>query len=121
MPIISKLTLTALIRVGLLALVGGAVGGLMGGAAIAFACTTAVAFAGFAYYAWKLAQLSQWLNNPQAATLPDGIGLWGDVLGDLYRLIRQERTSQQALSEALGRFQAASAALPDGAVMLDNQ
>ena len=121
MSIISKLTLTALIRVGLLALVVGAVGGLMGGAGIAFAWTTVVAFAGFAYYAWKLAQLSQWLTNPQAATLPDGIGLWGDVLGDLYRLIRQERTSQQALSEALGRFQAASAALPDGAVMLDNQ
>ena len=121
MSIITKLTLTALLRIGLLALAAGGIGGLLGDAVTGFAVSTLVAFGGFAYYAWKLAQLSQWLNDPQAATLPDGIGLWGDVLGDLYRLIRQERASQQTLAATLERFQAAAAALPDGAVMLDNQ
>ncbi len=121
MSIIQKLTLTALLRVALLALAIGGLGGLLGGAAIGLALCVAVAFTSFGYYAWKLAQLSQWLNDPKAATLPDGIGLWGDMLGDLYRLIRQERTSQQALAATLARFQAAANALPDGAVMLDNQ
>ena len=121
MSIITRLTLTALLRVALLALAVGGIAGLLGGAAIGFAFSAIIAFTSFGYYAWKLAQLSQWLNDPQAATLPDGIGLWGDMLGDLYRLIRQERTSRQMLAATLERFQAAAAALPDGAVMLDNQ
>ena len=121
MSIITKLTLTALLRVALLALAVGGISGLLGGAGLGFAFSAIIAFTSFGYYAWKLAQLSQWLNDPQAATLPDGIGLWGDMLGDLYRLIRQERTSRQTLAATLERFQAAADALPDGAVMLDNQ
>jgi two-component system phosphate regulon sensor histidine kinase PhoR len=77
-------------------------------------------FTAFGYYAWKLAQLSEWLRDPKATTLPDADGLWGDVLIQLYRMLRDERQRREALASALSNFQQAASALPDGAVMLDN-
>jgi two-component system phosphate regulon sensor histidine kinase PhoR len=117
-----KLLLTASLRVALLAALGGLLGGLVFGWIAAFVMTTLIVFAGFAYHAWKLSQLHIWLGSDlRAADLPDGFGTWGDVLSDLYRVIRQQRTDQQALSNSLARFQQAATALPDGAVMLDNE
>ena len=77
-------------------------------------------FAAFGYYAWKLAQLSNWLRDPTSATLPDAGGLWGEVLIQLYRMVRDERLNRQTLAATLSNFQQAASALPDGAVMLDN-
>ncbi len=108
-------------RVALLALIIGGIVGLIFGETPAWIVGATIIFVCFAYYAWKLAQLSEWLRDPTAATLPDGFGVWGDTLGALYRLIRQERTTQQTLAATLGRFQEAATALPDGAVMLDDQ
>jgi two-component system phosphate regulon sensor histidine kinase PhoR len=116
-----RLTFVAMARVGLLAALFGVPGGLLGGAATGFALAGVTAFVCFGYYALKLAQLETWLDNPQAGTTPDGAGRWGDVLAKLYRLIRDERVSRQSLNDALSRFQQAAAALPDGAVMLDDQ
>ena len=118
---VTKFTFAALIRVGVTA---SALGGLV---ALTIDVTWGVALgalvilAVIGYYAYKLASLSVWLDDPQAATLPDGIGLWADTLGHLYRVIRHERAAQRTLADTLSRFQAAAAALPDGAVMLDNQ
>lgn len=117
-----KHLLTASLRIALLAALGGLLGGLMFGWTAMFVVTTAIVFGGFAYHAWKLSQLHIWLGSElRAADLPDGFGIWGDVLSDLYRLIRQQRTEQQALTNSLARFQQAATALPDGAVMLDNE
>jgi two-component system phosphate regulon sensor histidine kinase PhoR len=117
-----KLLLTASLRVALLAMLGGLLGGLAFGSTAAFVATTLIVFAGFAYHAWKLSQLHLWLGSElRAADLPDGFGTWGDVLSDLYRVIRQLRTEQQALTNSLARFQQAATALPDGAVMLDDE
>jgi len=118
---VHKITLTALARVALLSLVMGGIAGMIWGGAAGGIASAMTVFLCFWYYAWKLAQLSEWLNDPKAATLPDGFGVWGETLGNLYRLIRQERTAQQALATTLDRFQEAASALPDGAVMLDNQ
>ena len=118
---VQKITFTALARVALLALILGGAVGLIFGETPAWIFGATIIFVCFAYYAWKLAQLSEWLRDPRAATLPDGFGVWGDTLGDLYRLIRQERTTQQTLAATLDRFQEAATALPDGAVMLDDQ
>ena len=109
------------LHVALIAAVLGGITGLIGGAMIGVAVVAAVVWLAFSYYAWKLAQLFHWLENPQAATLPDAGGMWGDVLGKLYRLIKRERVSQKTLSDALSRFQQAATALPDGALMLDDQ
>lgn len=115
-----KFLLVSLIRVGLLAVLVAAVAALIGGAAVGIGAGALVVVVAFGYYAWKLAQLSEWLKSPTAATLPDANGLWGDVLIQLYRTLRDHRLSEQALADALARFQQAAAALPDGAVMLDN-
>ncbi|MDX2219029.1 MAG: phosphate regulon sensor histidine kinase PhoR [Burkholderiales bacterium] len=91
---------------------------LIWGAAGAWAAIALVLGAAFVYYAVKLGQLLRWLEAPETA-VPDGSGLWGDVLSRLYRLMRQERQAQKQLTDALARFQQAAEAVPDGAVMLD--
>lgn len=120
-PIAKELFFTALMRMGLIGLFVGVTGVIVGGWAFGFAMMGLVALAGFVYHAWKVSQLAAWLSSDlTAASTPDGVGIWGDVLGDLYRLLRTERTSKQNLSDALSRFQQAASALPDGAVMLDH-
>ncbi len=88
------------------------------GAAGAWAAVAVVLGIAFLYYAFKLAELLRWLESP-GQSVPDGSGLWGDVLSRLYRLIRQERHAQELLTHTLARFQQAAEAVPDGAVMLD--
>ena len=102
-------------RVGALAALAGLPAALIGGAAWGLGLAGLVLLLAFTYYAWKLASLHHWLDDPQAATLPDAGGLWGDVLGKLYRHIKQDRISQQALSAALARFQQAAEALDPAA------
>ena len=115
-----KFLLVSLLRVGLLAAVVGGFATLIGDATAGVVAALLTVFTAFGYYAWKLAQLSDWLRDPKAATLPDAGGLWGDVLIELYRMLRDERLSRESLADALARFQQAAAALPDGAMMLDN-
>jgi two-component system phosphate regulon sensor histidine kinase PhoR len=116
-----KSFLAIALRVVLIAAIVGAIAALIGDAYTGLAVAALVGWLAFAYYAWKLAQLFHWLEDPQAATLPDADGMWGDVLGKLYRLIKQERISRKSLADALARFQQAATALPDGALMLDDQ
>ena len=118
---VQKSFLVIAFRVTLIAAIVGGIAGLIGGANFGFAAVAAVILLAFSYYAWKLAQLFHWLEDPQAATVPEADGMWGDVLGKLYRLIKQERVSKKSLSDALSRFQQAATALPDGAMMLDDQ
>jgi two-component system phosphate regulon sensor histidine kinase PhoR len=115
-----RLLLSALVRVMVGAGLVAGIGALLGGATLAMALAAVVVLTAFLYHTWKLGQLLTWLRSEHHAhDMPDGLGTWGEVLSDLYRLLRQERVSQQALSDALSRFQQAAAALPDGAVMLD--
>ena len=117
-----NLLLTALLRVALLVLAAAAIGGLIGGLVWALALPAVVAFIAFGYHAWKLAQLYQWLGGEHlATTLPEGEGTWGDMLSLLYKLMREARHREAALTDTLSRFQEAAAALPDGVVMLDNE
>lgn len=88
------------------------------GAAGVWAAIALVLGIAFTYYAFKLAQLLRWLETPGLA-VPDGSGLWGDVLSKLHRLMRQEKRAQELLTDTLARFQQAAEAVPDGAVMLD--
>ena len=115
-----KFLIVSLLRVALFAALVAAIATLIGGTAVGVGVGALVVVVAFGYYAWKLAQLSEWLKSPTAATLPDANGLWGDVLIQLYRTLRDHRLSEQALADALARFQQAASALPDGAVMLDN-
>ena len=69
----------------------------------------------------QLTKLDRWLQMSElnSSTVPDGSGIWGDVFASLARFARGHSQSQQRLSMALERMQRATAAMPDGVVILD--
>lgn len=67
-----------------------------------------------------LARLSKWLENPEAAALPDGWGAWTAVFARLYRLRRDDERNRRELDEWLTRFRQAMNRLPDGVVIMDD-
>lgn len=67
-----------------------------------------------------LYQLSNWLDNPDSAKLPDGWGAWTDIFSRLYRLRRDDERNRAELSEWLARFRQAMSLLPDGVVIMDD-
>lgn len=63
--------------------------------------------------------LKRWLENPKPDAVPQGWGIWDEVFADLYRMLRGQSQSQSRLTATLKDFQQASAAMPDGMVILD--
>ncbi|MFM9435467.1 two-component system, OmpR family, phosphate regulon sensor histidine kinase PhoR [Janthinobacterium sp. CG_23.3] len=83
---------------------------------VAFALMVVMVFVQLSY----LYQLSNWLDNPHSAKLPDGWGSWTNIFSRLYRLRRDDEKSQAELSEWLARFRQAMHLLPDGVVIMDD-
>jgi two-component system phosphate regulon sensor histidine kinase PhoR len=67
----------------------------------------------------NLAALADWLRDPLAKPVPQGSGIWEDVLVRLYRFVRARIKQEQQLTDDLVRFRSAGLALPDGVVLLD--
>ena len=67
-----------------------------------------------------LHQLSNWLDDPQSAKLPDGWGAWTNIFSRLYRLRRDDEKNQAELTEWLARFRQAMHLLPDGVAIMDD-
>ncbi len=67
----------------------------------------------------NLAALADWLRDPLAKPVPQGSGVWEEVLVGLHRFVRARIKQEQQLSEDLVRFRSAGLALPDGVVLLD--
>ncbi|WP_395004910.1 phosphate regulon sensor histidine kinase PhoR [Undibacterium sp.] len=67
-----------------------------------------------------LLNLSDWLDNPNSARLPDGWGAWTEIFSRLYRLRRGDEKNQSELAEWLARFRQAMTLLPDGLVIMDD-
>jgi two-component system phosphate regulon sensor histidine kinase PhoR len=67
----------------------------------------------------NLAALDNWLRDPLAKPVPQGSGVWEEVLVGLYRFVRARIQREQQLSAELVRFRNAGLALPDGVVLLD--
>ena len=78
---------------------------------------------GLLFYAFlhyrHIAALRHWLQNPKPEAVPQGWGVWDEVFADLYRMLRHQSQSESRLSATLKDFQQASAAMPDGMVILD--
>jgi len=78
---------------------------------------------GLLLYSWwhyrHIAELRRWLQDPAPEAVPQGWGVWDEVFADLYRMLRRQSQSQSRLSATLQDFQQASAAMPDGMVILD--
>jgi len=79
--------------------------------------------AGLLFYALMhyrhIAALRRWLQDPKPEAIPPGWGVWDEVFADLYRMLRHQSQSESRLTATLKDFQEASAAMPDGMVILD--
>ncbi|HEU4775929.1 MAG TPA: phosphate regulon sensor histidine kinase PhoR [Telluria sp.] len=98
--------------VGILWFMFGAMPALM----VAFIVMAVLVFVQLGY----LYQLSDWLDDPQSARLPDGWGAWTNIFSRLYRLRRDDEKNQAELTEWLARFRQAMHLLPDGVVIMDD-
>jgi len=67
-----------------------------------------------------LARLERWLANPLPGAVPEGQGIWDEVLSALHRLERETARREEGLADALARMRRAVQALPDGVVILDS-
>jgi two-component system, OmpR family, phosphate regulon sensor histidine kinase PhoR len=67
-----------------------------------------------------LARLERWLANPLPGGVPEGQGIWDEVLSALHRLERETARREEGLADALARMRRAVQALPDGVVILDS-
>ena len=72
----------------------------------------------FIRHLFWLNQLHNWLKKPELKTIPEGSGMWEDVFTALLHYERNNVQQQTALSAALERFELATAAMPDGLVIL---
>jgi len=66
-----------------------------------------------------LAHLHRWLAHPVPGQVPEGKGIWDEVLAALHRLERAAAKREEGLADALARMRRAVQALPDGVVILD--
>jgi two-component system, OmpR family, phosphate regulon sensor histidine kinase PhoR len=71
------------------------------------------------YQVRHLARLARWAANPVAGQVPEGSGVWDEVLGGLHRFERASERRARELADALTRFRRAAQALPDGVIILD--
>jgi two-component system phosphate regulon sensor histidine kinase PhoR len=74
-----------------------------------------------AYHMQHLWALRRWLRRPQLDKLPEGRGVWEEVLAELHRFLRHRDAEHDTLARSLARFRAAVRALPDGVVILDRE
>ena len=99
----------------LLALTGAAIGWIFEHALLGYAFTVT------AYLLIQLRHLRalrQWLESPKHVELHEPGGIWGEVFEKLLDLQRRNRKRKKKLATIVSEFQASTAALPDGAVVL---
>lgn len=65
--------------------------------------------------------LRRWLEAPKRIDLPEPSGIWGEVFERLFELQKRNRKRKKKLAAIVSEFQASTAALPDGAVVLGEQ
>jgi two-component system, OmpR family, phosphate regulon sensor histidine kinase PhoR len=90
--------------------------GWMTGLVVALLAMLVMVFVQLTY----LYQLSNWMDDPQSAKLPDGWGAWTNIFSRLYRMRRDDEKNQAELTEWLARFRQAMHLLPDGVVIMDD-
>jgi two-component system, OmpR family, phosphate regulon sensor histidine kinase PhoR len=91
----------------------------VGGAAAALAVVSIGALAILGFHAWHVRLLARWASGARDAEVPEGRGIWASVFGDIYRRMRVQSAYERDLRHVIERFQQASAAIPDGIVVLD--
>ncbi len=107
-----------LLRVVLFGLAGAAIGWLLG-YPVSGVCLALVL--SLLLHVRHLIHLRLWLFRPKSYQLPEPNGLWGTVFDGLIDLQRKNRKKKKKLAAMLAEFQASTAALPDGAVVLGSR
>jgi two-component system phosphate regulon sensor histidine kinase PhoR len=98
--------------------VGGLLGAWLGNAWAGVAIALALALA----HEWlRLRRLLQWLQTRSIAAAPDASGAWGEAIALVLRLMRSRRRRKRQFMRLLRVLRRATAALPDGVVMLSPQ
>ncbi len=68
----------------------------------------------------NLSDLLRWLKDPENMALPDGSGLWEEVFSQLNKMVRTNRLQRERHIASLEQMEQATAALPEGVVILDD-
>ena len=95
--------------------------GLVAGAATGWAAFAGALLLLVAYHARHLARLARWAADPVAGNVPEGQGVWDEVLALIHRFERAAERRERELAETLARFRHATQALPDGVIILDGE
>lgn len=66
-------------------------------------------------------KLHHWLISGERKPPPDGTGVWQEIFLEFYSITQRSRKRKKHLKSIVNEFQASTAALPDGAVVLDRQ
>ena len=81
-----------------------------------------VAAVGFGFYIAThlrhLARMQRWLLRIRESEAPEADGLWGEVFNEIRKLQKQALRRADRLTDMLGRFQNAAAAMPDAVVIV---
>lgn len=92
-----------------------------GGGMLAFKFAVAALLVYLIRQLWQENRLAHWLEQGGDRPAPSDIGVWGDIFYRLEKLQKRQSQSQSELATALGRFQHAAEAVPDGIVILNEQ
>ena len=74
-----------------------------------------------AYRARQLFKLGQWLNDARLETIPEADGIWDEVFSKLYRMVKKHNQTKQKLAAELQHMEQATAALPEGVAILNDE
>lgn len=72
-----------------------------------------------AYRARQLYKLGLWLNDARLETIPEAGGIWDDVFSQLYQMVKRHNQTKQELADEVQLIEQATAALPEGVVILN--
>lgn len=108
--------LSSITRLGLYLLVFAAVGWYLDDMVLAVAIGT-IGLLMFNY--WHLYKLNRWLWHSRKMSPPSVKGVWEHIYEGIYYLQRRNRNKRKELGELVKRFREGSEALPDAAVVVD--
>ncbi len=75
------------------------------------------------YLAWHLVQiyrLYRWQVSSRQLYPPGAVGIWSDIFHEIYLSQKSNRDQRRKLKEIIAEFRASTAAMPDGALILDS-
>ncbi|HKY89944.1 MAG TPA: phosphate regulon sensor histidine kinase PhoR [Nevskiaceae bacterium] len=70
------------------------------------------------FHVRHLRALRLWVDAPKHVELPEPSGIWGEIFEKLIDLQKRNKKRKKRLAAIVSEFQASTAALPDGAVVL---